>query len=127
MAALQPSVEGLPHNDSVVRSFAKVISSQSQPPFSELPDLNILDQSTSGLYKVSFAITFPMYQVDSLSHTFAWTLIAKFSQGYNKQNPKLGRPPVDDLTKYFGSLDLKGEFLISILDNRHILIKLNNE
>lgn len=34
---------------------------------------------------------------------------------------------MEDLNKYFASLDLKGEFSIGLLDNRHILIKLNNE
>ena len=49
----------------------------------------------------------------------------KFSKGYNKENPKLGRPPVEELEKYFLSLDLKGEVQLGLLDNRHVLIRLN--
>lgn len=63
----------------------------------------------------------------SITWPYFWTLIGKFSQGYNKKDPKTGRPSVEDLQKDFGALDLKAAFPIGFLDNRHLMIKLHSE
>lgn len=68
-----------------------------------------------------------MQQVDSLAHTFAWTLIGKFSHGFNKQNPKLGRPSLEDLEKYFTAMDFNDVFKLGLLDNRHLMIQFRSE
>lgn len=47
-------------------------------------------------------------------------------QGYNKQNPSLGRPPVEELEKDFQALDLKRDVQLGLLDNRHVLIQISH-
>lgn len=63
----------------------------------------------------------------SLSKSFSWSLIAKFSQGYNKKDPKLGRPSMEDLHKYFVAMDFKQPFSLGLLDNRHAIIHFHSE
>lgn len=65
--------------------------------------------------------------INQLISPYGWTLIGKFSQGFNKSDPKQGRPSVEDLQKYFLSLDFRSDFNVGLLDNRHLLIKLNCE
>lgn len=57
----------------------------------------------------------------SLSQKFEWALIEKFSQGYNKESPKLGCPFVEEIQKYFAIFH--GDFHIGLLDNHHLLIR----
>lgn len=53
-----------------------------------------------------------------MAQPFRLSLISKFS---------FGRPSMDIIRKFFISLGLKGNSQISLLDNRHILIKLSTE
>ena len=53
-----------------------------------------------------------------MAEPFKLALVGKFS---------FGRPPMDVIRKFFISLRLKGNSQISLLDNRHILIKLEIE
>lgn len=50
-----------------------------------------------------------------MARPFKLALVGKFS---------FGRPSMDIIRKFFISLGLKGNSQISLLDNRHILIKL---
>lgn len=65
--------------------------------------------------------------VTDFTKPYDFTLIGKFAQGYNKENPLLGRPPIEKLQKDFEALDLKGEFQLGLLDNRHVLIQLHHQ
>nr|XP_027062778.1 uncharacterized protein LOC113689154 [Coffea arabica] len=49
---------------------------------------------------------------------FQWALVGKFSQG---------RPTMEELRKFFKTLDLKAEFSVGLLDHRHVIICLNAE
>ena len=53
-----------------------------------------------------------------MDQPFKLALVGKFS---------FGHPPMDVSQKFFVSLGLKGNSQISLLDNRHILIKLEME
>lgn len=65
--------------------------------------------------------------VDQLASRFKWALVGKLSFGFNKENPDLGRPPVEKIQKFLESLDLKGCCSVGLLDNRHVIIWLQNE
>lgn len=84
------------------------------------PDLGKL-----GTHRGSPAIYYNRQQLARYSDPYHQTLVAKFSKGYNKQNPDLGRPPLEKLQEYFAALDLQGEFQLGLLDNRHVLIRCN--
>lgn len=129
MAALQPTVGGLPtlQPPAAPRTFAQVLSRAADPAPSSLDPSVTHDDSTTGTHKGSPAIFFTPTHLHSISKPFAWTLVGKFSHGYNKINPKLGRPSMADLHQYFVALDLKGEFSIGLLDNRHVLIQIQSE
>lgn len=111
---------GLPLPDFSKRSFAEVISSQRQVDSPQA-------QSRVGSHRGFPVRFFWIDHVGALSKPFLWTLVGKFAQGYNETNPKLGRPPVEKLQKYFELLDFKGVFSIGLLDNRHILMHLSFE
>lgn len=53
-----------------------------------------------------------------MAEPFKLSLVANFS---------FGRPPMDVIRKFFISLGLKGHSQISLLDNKHVLIKLELE
>lgn len=72
------------------------------------------------------SVLFSSTHITQLSKPFQWALVGKFSQGYNKENPNLGRPPVEELQKSFVALDLKSDFQLGLLDNRHVLIQLRH-
>lgn len=64
------------------------------------------------------AVIFSTEEIVVIAEPFKLTLIGKFS---------FGRPSMDIIRKFFISLGLKGTSQISLLDNRHILIKLSSE
>lgn len=72
------------------------------------------------------SVLFSSTHITQLSKPFQWALVGKLSQGYNKENPNLGRPPVEELQKSFVALDLKSDFQLGLLDNRHVLIQLRH-
>lgn len=86
-----------------------------------------VDDAKAGSHRGFPAMFFEPDHVHHLTRPYFWTLIGKFSQGYNKKDPKTGRPSVEDLQKDFGALDLKAAFPIGFLDNRHLMIKLHSE
>lgn len=57
-------------------------------------------------------------EVQAMAAPFKLTLVGKFS--YN-------RPRMELIQKFFASLGLNGKSQVSLLDNRHVLIKLNVE
>ncbi|KAJ8768321.1 hypothetical protein K2173_021474 [Erythroxylum novogranatense] len=67
-------------------------------------------------------ISFKKQHVQRLAQPFQWTLVGKFSYGYNKQNPKLGRPSGEELQKYLEAFDFRRDLKVGLLNNRHLLI-----
>ena len=61
---------------------------------------------------------FPQAAVEALASPFRFALIGKFSRG---------RPKLEEVRKFFASLDLRENPMIGLLDARHVLIQLNNE
>lgn len=124
MAALPPPGGGLP--SSTPRSFVNVVIASSTPSQVSNPlDPSALPKPGSNRGFHSFYFTDP--QLQTLSQSFPWTLVGIFSRGYNKENPKLGRLSLEDLEKYFGSMDLHGDFYLGLLNNQHVLIRLQRE
>lgn len=87
------------------------------------PEATLTDLGKLGTHKGSPAIYYSRPQVTRYSDPYHQTLVAKFSQGFNKQNPDLGRPSLDKLHDFFVALDLHGEVQLGLLDNRHVLIR----
>lgn len=73
------------------------------------PSDPIADLGKLGTHKGSPEIYYNRNQVSRYSDPYHQTLVAKFSQGYNKQDPNLGRPSLEKLQEYFLALDLHGE------------------
>lgn len=127
MGTLQQSVGGhLPAADAPQRSFKDALTEHAgpNPLFFSTPDSRPEpDSALPGKHKGFPAIAFSKPHVQRIASSFQWALIGKFSQGYNKEHPHLGRPPVERLHKYFESLDFRGTYQIGLLDNRHLLIQ----
>ena len=115
---------GHPGSNSVV-SFKEILSTPIalSNGFAPAAPSSVFDPPNAGKHKGSPAISFARKHISALSQHFQWALIGKFSQGYNKTHPNLGRPPVEILQKHFETLDLRGEFQIGLMDNRHLLIQ----
>lgn len=64
------------------------------------------------------AIFFSAKGFPHLAEPFKFSLVGKFSHG---------RPSMDIIRKVFASMDLKAEASIGLIDNKHILIRLNLE
>lgn len=64
------------------------------------------------------AIKFSMKEVESLSQSCKMLMVGKFSHG---------RPHLDKIRRVFQSLSLRSGFMISVLDQKHILINLFSE
>ncbi|KAK9179061.1 hypothetical protein WN943_028257 [Citrus x changshan-huyou] len=61
------------------------------------------------------AVHFSAAEIQTMAEPFKLSLVGKFS---------FGRPPMELIRKFFVSLGLKGNCQISLLDSRHVLIKL---
>ncbi|KAL9420883.1 hypothetical protein AB3S75_038453 [Citrus x aurantiifolia] len=61
------------------------------------------------------AVHFSTAEIQTMAEPFKLSLVGKFS---------FGRPPMELIRKFFVSLGLKGNCQISLLDARHVLIKL---
>ena len=64
------------------------------------------------------AVLFAQADLEMLATPYQFALVGKFSKG---------RPKMEDLRKFFHSLDLKEEASVGLMDARHILIKLGTE
>lgn len=136
MVSLPSSSGGMPTSDSQdKRSFADVLmsggpgfvrnSNQIRPANS--PSNQNREKLSTGLHKGSPAAFFADSVIDEYAQPLKWVIIGKLSQGFNKSNPKLGRPPIEIIEKFFVSLDLKVQAIIGLMDNRHITIQLGCE
>lgn len=84
MVALQHNVGGLPASELARRTFAQVLALASNHQLihnSDPPNPN--DLAPTGMHKGQPAIFFTPQQVHTLAEPFQWTLVGKFSQGYN--------------------------------------------
>lgn len=113
MAASQPLIGGLPQSGTEPRrSFVDVLAAPSYavtPLLANSPPVSANDalpRSNKGFP----AMELIDHHIHALSEPFTWSIIDKFSQGFNKRDPKLGRPSVKDLNKYFRTLDFKASF-----------------
>lgn len=61
------------------------------------------------------AVHFSAAEIQTMAEPFKLSLVGKFS---------FGRPPMELIRNFFVSLGLKGNCQISLLDPRHVLIKL---
>ncbi|KAJ8749334.1 hypothetical protein K2173_018818 [Erythroxylum novogranatense] len=127
MGTLQQSVGGRPSQPpSSSHSFKDVLGSHASFATPNLlfdsaptdPDR----QALVGRHKGAPAISFKKQHVQRLAQPFQWTLVGKFSYGYNKHNPKLGRPSGEELQKYLEAFDFRGDLKVGLLNNRHLLI-----
>ena len=75
-------------------------------------------KATASTHKREPVFIFSQDALDTLSAPYMFALVGKFSRG---------RLKMEDLRKFFLSLDLKGVASTGFLDSRHVLIKLSNE
>ena len=64
------------------------------------------------------AVVFSPLDISKFAASFQLSLVGKFSKG---------RPPMEDIRRFFKALDLKDEFSVGLLDHRHVLIRLASE
>ena len=108
MAALQPSAEGQ-GSPTKKKSFSQLFSRPSTSPIQ-------IRQATS--YKGEAAVIFSRADAEKLAAPFRWALVGKFSHG---------RPSLEDIRKFFASLNLKDHISIGLMDYRNVLIKCSAE
>ncbi|XP_071929043.1 uncharacterized protein [Coffea arabica] len=108
MAALQPSAEGQ-GSPTGKKTFSQLFSQPSTSPIQ-------IRQAT--VYKGEAAVIFSRADVEKLAVPFRWALVGKFSHG---------RPSLEDIRKFFASLNLKDHISIGLMDYRHVLIKCSVE
>lgn len=108
MAGLQPPMfEGLPSFASMVRGHASLSHRDHQDTI-----------KLGGQYKGEHALFFSTVEVSNLSGDFQFVLVGKFSHE---------RPPMEFNRCGFQTIGFKGEFHLSLLDSRHILIRFDLE
>nr|XP_027082281.1 uncharacterized protein LOC113704592 [Coffea arabica] len=64
------------------------------------------------------ALIFPQAAVEALASPYRFALVGKFFRG---------RPKLEEVRKFFASLDLRENPSVGLLDARHVLIQLHNE
>ncbi|XP_027122242.1 uncharacterized protein [Coffea arabica] len=109
MAALQPSAEGQGTSPSTRKSFSQLFSQPSSSPIQLRP---------ATTYKGEATIIFSKEDADRLAAPFRWALVGKFSHG---------QPTLEDIRKFFASLDLRDHVSVGLMDYRHVLIKCTTE
>lgn len=98
------------------KSFASVLkNSTTSPKFPSDDQIPLIPPST---HHGEPALKMPQQTVDRLSSSFRLTLVGEFSHG---------RPSIDRSRQIFAKLYLKGNFFLSLLDSKHILIQLEYE
>lgn len=114
MDALQHPVGGHPDPPLLRKTFVEVVLTSTRPLSSQfssdpaiLPHANPNNHGIHSTHKGYHSIAFTDAHTDQLSQSFTWALVAKLSHGYNKKDPKLGRPSVDDLQKLCHTLDFQ--------------------
>nr|XP_027082307.1 uncharacterized protein LOC113704619 [Coffea arabica] len=105
MAALQPSAEGQGLSPTKKKSFSQLFSQ---------PAISPIHIQQASVYKGEAAVGFSKADADKLAAPFQWALVGKFSHG---------RPSLEDIRKFFASLNLKDHVSIGLMDYRHVLIK----
>ena len=113
MAALQPPAEG--HRSASVpsfqsKSFSSLFSSKESPTF------NV--QVAKTMRRGAPTIVFSLPDLARAAGPFHLALVGKFSRG---------QPAIEEIRKFFNTLDLKAAFSVGLLDHRHVIIHLNNE
>ncbi|XP_027158250.1 uncharacterized protein LOC113759869 [Coffea eugenioides] len=109
--AAQPSGEGGQLSVSPtfrVKSFSALFSSQQRTPMA----------AAVSTHRGEPAVSFARDVIETVAQPFCFTLVSKFSRN---------RPRMEDIKRFFLSLDLKGSFSIGLLDSRHVLIRLHIE
>ena len=88
--------------------------------FSELfsPQQRTQVSAAHSTHHGELAVSFPHDAIEAAVQPFRDALVGKFSRG---------RPRMEDIRKFFYSLDLKDTFTVGLMDARHVLIQLHNE
>ena len=126
MSAAMAEEEGHPppRKDGFRTSFADVVSADQPLGFHSKSFSSLLSSSGSRVnaavstYRGEPAVTFSMDDMERAAAPFQFALVGKFSRG---------RPSMEDLRKFFRTLDLKDSVALGLLDRRHVLIRLLNE
>lgn len=112
--------------DPPLRSFCDALVSHTLSSSQNAPVMNstaIQDLGKLSTHKGAPAIYHNHNQVTRYSDLYHQTLVAKFSQGYNKQNPNLSYPSLEKFHEFLVVLDLHNEVQLGLLDNRHVLVR----
>ncbi|XP_027184115.1 uncharacterized protein LOC113782422 [Coffea eugenioides] len=112
-AAAQPAGEGgYPSTSPTFRakSFSKLFASSSQQ--------RVHMSATHSTHRGEPAITFSHADIEAIVQPFQFALVGKFARS---------RPRMEDIRKFFLTLDLKESFSVGLMDSRHVLICLHNE
>ena len=59
-------------------------------------------------------MVFSKEEADKLAAPFRWALVGKFSHG---------QPSLEEIQKFFSSLDLRDQVMVGLMDYRHVLLK----
>ena len=100
MAALQPSAEEQGASSSARKSFSQLFSQPSSSPIQIRPVTSYKGEARE--------------DADRLATPFRWALVGKFLHG---------RPSLEDIRKFFASLNLRDHVSVGLMDYHHMLIK----
>ena len=103
MAVLQPPEEGA--SPTKKKSFSQLFTQ---------PDTSPIQIRQNTTYKGEAAVVFSREEADRLAAPYRLALVGKFSHG---------RPPLEDIRKFFMSLNLRDQVSVGLLDYRHVLLK----
>nr|XP_027067822.1 uncharacterized protein LOC113693489 [Coffea arabica] len=113
MAALRPIAGGRPSHsvDFQKKSFSDLFSGNSSQPALKL-------QAMATTHKGEPAMLFSKEDLDVLASPYRFALVGKFSRG---------RPKLEEIRKFFSTLDLREKTTVGLMDSRHVVIHMGNE
>ena len=113
MAALQPPAEGHPGASAPsfqAKSFSSLFTS------TEPTTLRVHADKTAR--RGEPVVMFSPADLTKAAAPFQLALVGKFSRG---------QPAIEEIRKFFNTLDLHAAFSVGLLDYRHLIIRLNDE
>ena len=109
MAALRPTAEGHGGSPSARKSFLQLFTQ---------PDDSPIQLRSAMTYKGEAAVIFSKTDVEKFDAPYRWTLVGKFSHG---------RPVLEEIRRFFTTLNLKDHVAVGLLDYRHVLLRCSAE
>ena len=110
MAVPPPLAEGQAFPSFHSKSFSSLFSADAQP----VSFVQVDKTARRG----EPAIMFSLSDLARAAAPFHLALVGKFSRGW---------PAMEEIRKFFNTLDLKAAFSVGLLDHRHVIIRLNSE